>query len=162
MHHNTLSRISANLVETVLATITDVDDLDDLGYQTVIEQITLAQLRLEVGRTSKDEARHVDPVGRDEVLDRKLGDLANVVVSLLVTQTGETQRGLTTTAVLLREIDREFVDDFARVAGEGSEQGTVTVHDDEAETGVRFEQFGERFGMELVVTKVQRSWKVSK
>jgi hypothetical protein len=37
----------------------------------------------------------------------QFGDLADVVVALLFTETGETQSGLTTTAVLLGEIDRE-------------------------------------------------------
>ncbi len=147
----------AHLVEPVLATVTDIDDLEDLGTQTRIEQVALRQLRLEVGATSKYETGHVNLVVRDVVLDSQLGDLADVVVALLVTETSETERGLTTTAVLLGEVDGELVDDLACVACDRAEEGAVTVHDDEAEPGVRLEQLLERFGVEFVVTQIERA-----
>ena len=94
----------AYLVEPVLATVTDIDYLDALRSQTRIEHITLAQLGLEVGATSKHETGYVDLVIRDEVLNRQLGDLPNVIVALLVTKTRETQGGLTTSTVLLGKV----------------------------------------------------------
>ena len=156
-HDSTHDTYRTYLVETVLTTVTDVDDLDDLRRQTRVEHVTLAQLSLEIGTTSEDETRDVDLVVRDEVLDGKLGNLADVVVTLLVTKTGETQSRLTTTAVLLRQVDGEFVNDLAGVACNGTEESTVTVHDDEAELGVGLEELGERFGVEFVVTKVKRA-----
>lgn len=77
-------------------------------------------------------------------------------MTLFVSQTGETQGGLTTTSVLLGQIDGELVDDLAGVAAESTEEGTVTIHDDEAELLVRLEQLSESFGVELVVAKIQR------
>jgi hypothetical protein len=47
------------------------------------------------------------------------------------------------------------VDDFAGVSGEGTEESTVTVHDDETETGVRLKELGERLGVELVVAEIE-------
>jgi hypothetical protein len=47
----------------------------------------------------------IDLVVGDEVLDGELGDLADVVVALLLAQTGEAQGGLTTAAVLLGQVD---------------------------------------------------------
>ena len=96
------------------------------------------------------------------MLNRELGDLADVVVALLVTQTRETQRRLTTTTVLLGKIDGELVDDLARVPRESSKQGTVSVHDDEAESRVGLEQLGKCLGVELVVTEVQGPGQVVK
>lgn len=151
-----LGRQLNGLVEAVLATVRHVHHLDDLGLEAVVEQVGLVEIVLEVGRTSKDDARDVGLVVGDEVLHRELGHLADVVVALLLTETGETERGLTTTAVLLGEIDRELVDDVTRVAAEGAEEGAVTVHDDEAELLVGLEQLGEGLGVELVVTEVQR------
>ena len=145
------------LIETVLATITDIDDLDDLRRQPRIEHVALTELRLEVRATREHEAGHVDLVVRNEVLHGELGDLAHVVVPLLVTQTRETQRGLSTTAVLLREVDGELVDDLAGVARDGAEERAVSVHDDEPELGVGFEQLLQRLGVELVVAEVERS-----
>ena len=122
-----------HLVEAILTTVADVDDLDDLRRQPRVEHVALAQLRLEVGGSGEYKTRDVDLVVRNEVLNSKLGDLADVVVALLVTQTRETQRRLTTTTVLLREIDREFVDNFTGIASDGTEQSPVTIHNDEAE-----------------------------
>ena len=70
------------------------------------------------------------------MLNRQFGNLADVVVTLLVTQTRETQGRLSTTSVLLWEIDGKFMDDLASVSGQGPEESAVTVHDDEAEAGV--------------------------
>ena len=142
----------AYLVEPVLATVTDIDYLDDLRSQTRIEHVTLAQLGLEIGAPSKHETGYVDLVIRDEVLNRQLGDLRDVIVALLVTKTRETQGGLTTTSVLLGEVDSELVDDLARVARYGTEERAVSVHDDEPELGIRLEEFLQRLSVELVVT----------
>jgi hypothetical protein len=102
-----LARQLDGLVEAVLASVGHVDNLYDLGLQTVVEQVGLVQVVLEIGGTGEDDTGHVDLVGGDEVLDGQLGDLADVVVTLLLSQTGETQGGLTTTTVLLRQINRE-------------------------------------------------------
>lgn len=145
------------LVETILTTVTDIDDLDDLCRQPRVEHVAQTELRLEVRATREHEASHVDLVVRDEVLHGQLGDLADVVVPLLVTQTRETERGLSTTAVLLREVNGELVDHLAGVARDGTEERAVSVHDDEPELGVGLEQLLERFGVELIVTEVERS-----
>jgi hypothetical protein len=160
------------LVETVLASVRHIDNLDDLGLQAVVEQVGLVQVVFEIGRTSQDDTGDVDFVGSDEILDSQLGYLTDVVVTLFLSQTGETQGGLTTTAVLLGQIDREptavsaltwllcacclLVNNFTRVARQCAEQRTVSVHDDEAELLVRLKQLAQGFGVELVVTKVQR------
>ncbi|KAH4126672.1 hypothetical protein HBH47_045340 [Parastagonospora nodorum] len=120
------------LVETVLASVGHIHNLDDLGLQTVVEEVGLVQVVLEIGGTGQNDTGNVDLVGGDEVLDSQFGDLADVVVALLLSQTGETQGGLTTTAVLLGQIDREFVDNFTRVSRQSAKEGAVSVHDDEA------------------------------
>jgi hypothetical protein len=117
-----LDLLQLTLVETVLGTVRDVDNLDDLGSQSSIQQITTRQIALEVGTTSQNQPGHVDLVGGDEMLDGQLGDFTDIVVSLFVTQTGETQRGLSSSTVLLGEVDSEFVDDFTGVSGEGTEE----------------------------------------
>jgi hypothetical protein len=49
-------------------------------------------------------------------LHSKLGDFSDIVMALFVTQTGETERRLTTTTVLLGKIDGELMYDIASVA----------------------------------------------
>ena len=58
--------------------------------------------------------------------------------------------------MLLWEIDGKFVDDLASVPSQGAEESPVTIHDDETKARVRFEELGKGFGVELVVTKIQR------
>ena len=76
-------------------------------------------------------------------------------MSFFVSETGETERGLTPSTVFFGEVDGEFVDYFAGVAGQSAEQTTVAIHNDKAETGVVFEECVEGFGVELVVAEVQ-------
>lgn len=159
-----------SLVETVLASIRYVDDLDDLGLQTVVEKIGLVEIVLEIGGTSENDASYVDLVGGDEVLYRQFSDLADVVVALFFTETSETQSGLTTTAVLLGKIDGEptpvsfvhgeaswshlLVDNLTGVSRQSAEERTVSVHDDETELLVRLEQLAQCLGVKFVVAKV--------
>lgn len=143
------------LVETVLTAVRNINNLDDLGGQTTVEKIGLVQVVLEIGGTSKNQASNVDLVVGDEVLNGVFGDLADVVVTFLLTQTSETQGRLTTTTVLLGKIDRELLADFTSVSRKSTEEGTVTVHDDETKGLVGLEQFTQSLGVELVVAKVQ-------
>lgn len=144
------------LVETVLATVRYIHDLDDLGSKTLIKQVGRVQIGLEVGGTSENDTGNIDLVVGDEVLHSELGNLADVVVTLLLTQTGETQSRLTTTTVLLGEIDRELLDDVTSVTAQGTEQSTVTVHHNETKLLIGLQQLGKSLGMELVVTEIKR------
>jgi hypothetical protein len=150
-----LGRQLDSLVETVLTTIRNVNNLDNLGRKAAVEHVGGVEVVLEIGGTSKNETSDVDLVGSDEVLDSQLGNLSDVVVTLLLSQTGETESGLTTTTVLLGKIDRELVDDLTGVAAKSSKQGTVTFHDDEAKLLVGLEQLGQSLGVELVVAQVE-------
>lgn len=151
-----LGRELDGLVEAVLATVRHVYHLDDLGGEAVVEHVGRVEVVLEVGRASENESRDVHLIVGDEVLNRQLRHLAHVVVALLFSETGETQRGLTTTTVLLGEIDGELVDNIPRVAAKRAEESAITVHDDEAELLIGLEQLGERLSVEFVVTEVQR------
>jgi hypothetical protein len=59
--------------------------------------------------------------------------------------------------MLLGEIDRELVDNLTCVACQCTKERAVTIHDDEPELRIRFEEFRERLGVELVVAKIERS-----
>ena len=131
---------SPHLVKPVFPSIADVDNFDNLGGQTLVKHVTQAQLRLEVGTPGKHQPRHIHFIRGNEVLYGQFGNLTHIVVSLFVTQTGETQGRLPTTTVFLGKVDSEFVNNLASVACDGSEEGTISVHDDETKLGVRFEQ----------------------
>jgi len=110
------------LVEAVLRTVRHIDNLDDLGSQSTVQQITARQITLEIGTSGKYQTGNVDLVGGDEMLDGQLGDLSHVVVSLFVTKTGETQGRLSSSSVLLRQIDSEFVNDISGVASQSTKE----------------------------------------
>jgi hypothetical protein len=116
------------LIEAVLHSVRDVDDLDDLCSQSRVKHVALVQVVLEIGGTGQDETGDIDLVVGDVVLHSQFGNFADIVVTFLISQTGETQGGLTTTAMLLWEVDREFVDDLAGVSSQSAKQRTVAVH----------------------------------
>jgi hypothetical protein len=76
-------------------------------------------------------------------------------VSFFVSETGETECGLSSSAVFFGEVDGEFVDHFTGVAGKSTEETAVAIHDDETETGVVFEESVECFGVEFVVAEIE-------
>ena len=86
----------------------------------------------------------------------KLGALPEVVVALLQTETGETQGGLTTTTVLLGQVDLDLVDNVLGVAGEGAVESTVTINDNEAKLVVLLHELDEGLSVKLVVAEIQR------
>ena len=77
-------------------------------------------------------------------------------MTLFLTKTGETKRRLTTTAVLLGQVDAQFLEDFSGVATESTEEGAVTVHDDKTEALIRLKELTQGFCVELVVTEIER------
>mmetsp|Transcript_18612 Transcript_18612/g.70402 ORF Transcript_18612/g.70402 Transcript_18612/m.70402 type:complete len:297 (-) Transcript_18612:283-1173(-) len=151
-----LRRQLDGLIEARLAAIADVDRLDHNAGEALVEEVGVVQVVLEVCGTGEHQTAHVGLVVRDEELHGVLGALADVVVALLEAQTCETQRGLTTTAVLLGQVDRELVHDVAHVSLQGAIKTSVTVHHDEPKALVVREQVVQRLGVELVVAEVER------
>ena len=144
------------LVKTVLATIANIDNFDHLGCQAGVEHVTLTELRLEVCTTSQHKTADIDFIVGDKVLNCKFSNLANVVVPFFVSKTGETKGRLTTTAVLLREVDSKLVDNLARITGESAEESSISVHHDESKTGIGLEKLRKSLSMEFIVTKIER------
>ena len=59
--------------------------------------------------------------------------LSDVIVALFQAQPCETQRRLSTTAMLFRQLHRELMHDFAVVPRHCTVQGAITIHNEEAE-----------------------------
>ena len=58
--------------------------------------------------------------------------------------------------MLLRKINRQTLQNLTSVTAQGTEERTVTVHDNETKLLVRLEQLAQSLSVELVVTKVER------
>jgi hypothetical protein len=71
----------AHLVEPVLSSIRNIHNLDHLGQQPRIKQITSTQIRLQLCTSGKNQSSYIDFIGRDEMLDGEFGDFTNVVTS---------------------------------------------------------------------------------
>jgi hypothetical protein len=75
--------------------------------------VVLLQCVFEIGRACQDQPGHVAPVVSDEHLHGNLRHLANIVLTFLEAQPREAERRLAATAVLLRQVDGELVQDLA-------------------------------------------------
>lgn len=62
-------------------------------------------------------------------------------MSLFFSETGKTDRRLTTLVVLLRQLDSEFGDDISSITLKGGVEGTVTIYNDESERWFTDEEF---------------------
>lgn len=100
----------------------DIDNLHNLCLQPRVQEIGLGEFGLEIGTTSEDEAGNVDLVVGDEMLNCQFSDFPHIVVTLFVSKTTETESGLTTSTVLLREIDSKLLDQFLCVTGKSTEE----------------------------------------
>ena len=110
------------LVESRSRSRTTRDRLHDLCDEALVEDVGAGEVVLEVGRAGEDDPRHVHLVRRDEHLRRHLRHLAHVVVALLEAEARKAQRRLAAAPVLLRQVDRELVEDLAVVARERAEE----------------------------------------
>mmetsp|Transcript_12006 Transcript_12006/g.44647 ORF Transcript_12006/g.44647 Transcript_12006/m.44647 type:complete len:200 (-) Transcript_12006:556-1155(-) len=104
------------LRKPVFAAVRNIHNHQNNRSQPHVEKIALHELVLEIRAPSHNKPVDVRPVVRDEVRGGELGDFPDVVLALLQAQAGETQRGLTTSAVLLRQIHGDFVNNLSVVA----------------------------------------------
>jgi len=121
------------LIEPVLSTIANINNFDDFSAQARVKKVTSAQFRLEISAPSEHKASDIYFVVGDKMLDRQFRDLSHIVVSLLITETRETQSRLSSAAVLLGKVHSELVHDLTSVARKGAKQGTVSIHHNKSE-----------------------------
>lgn len=79
-----------SLVKTILTAVRDVDELDNLRLKTRIEHLSLTQLVLKLTGTSEHETLYVDLITSNKRLRCDLADLSQVIMTLLDTETTET------------------------------------------------------------------------
>lgn len=60
------------------------------------------------------------------------------------------------THVLLGQIDTKTLENFTGVTAQSTKERSVTIHDNETELLVGFQELAQSLGMELVVTEVER------
>ena len=78
------------MVQPILKSIGDVDDVDDLGLQTGIEHVSFVEIVLEVSTTCQHNTRYNTFVVTNEGLHCNLTNFTQIVMPLLLPQTGET------------------------------------------------------------------------
>lgn len=76
-------------------------------------------------------------------------------MTLLQTKACETHCRLTTATMLLRQLHRHLVDGLLVVTIESAEEGTITIHDNEAKFILGPEERCERLCVKFVIAQVQ-------
>src|SRR3990167_6957615 len=143
------------LTETLFTAIADVHDVEDDLLESLIEDWRLSHLNLEVCATSDDDAFHVWSVIGQEERDSGFAHLSDVVLSLFHSDTSKTLRRLTSSAVFLRQVHSELLENFSSISLDSTIQCTGTIDDDESELLLGCEQFSESLCLEGGCTLVQ-------
>lgn len=78
------------LVEALVHTVAHIDCRDDLFSDANVEMITLLEDKLKIGATSDHNTAAITPVIGDELLLGHLTTFDDVGVTLLLSETGET------------------------------------------------------------------------
>lgn len=78
------------LVEALVHTVAHIDCRDDLFSDANVEMITLLEDELKIGATSDHNTAAITPVIGDELLLGHLTTFDDVGVTLLLSETGET------------------------------------------------------------------------
>jgi hypothetical protein len=89
------------------------------------------------------------------MLSCQFSNFSEVVVTLLLSETGETDGGLTTLSVLLGKLHSDFLKDFPIVALKSGVKGAITVDDNEAEFLIILQEALQRGGIEPVTTVIE-------
>ena len=147
-------RQSDSLVEALIKAVGHIDRRDNLVLKSIIKVITLLHHELQVGATSDNDTTHVGLVVRDEVLGGELTALDDVEMTLLFSETRETNGGLTTTTVLLGKLHRHTLNDLFVVSLEGGKKHSITINDDEAELVVVLQEGEQGLSEEVVLALV--------
>jgi hypothetical protein len=113
-----------------------------------IEKVGLVAVGLELGGTGKYETLDVWFIISNEMVSGKLTNLSYVVVTLFFSDTSETHGRLTTTSVLLWQLDQQTLEDFLSASRNGGIQHTITIDNNESECFIVFHQVIERAGLE--------------
>ena len=143
-----------SLTETLIETVGNINSGNNLLLESEIEMITSLHDEFEIGATSNNDTLDVGHVIGDEVLASKLTALDDVQMTLFFSKTSETHSGLSTSTVLLGQLDGHSVDDLLVHTLEGGEHDTGTINDDEAEFFVVLKEYEERFSVETVLALV--------
>ncbi|KAF1751371.1 hypothetical protein GCK72_017925 [Caenorhabditis remanei] len=122
-----------SLVETIFTSICNIDSFDHFSLKSLVEHIRLAEFSLEISTTRKDESSNCDFVVFDEHLDGIFSYFTDVIVTLFITKTSKPNSRLSSSSVLLWQVDGKFVKNFPSISLKCSEQASVSVHDDKSE-----------------------------
>lgn len=114
--------LAAHLIKAIFTPITDINDLDDFRNQSLVKHVTLAEFRFEIGASSEDKTGDINFVVRDEVLHSQFSNFSDIIVSLLVSKSRETQRRLASTPVFLWKVNSKLVNDVSGVSSKSAEQ----------------------------------------
>ena len=126
-----LGRFLYSLVQPILKSIGNIDDIDNFSLQTRIEHVSFVEIVFEVSATCQHDTCHIASVISYEGLHCNLTDFTQIVMSLFLSQTSKTDWRLTSLMMFLRQLDCKFSDNLTSITLKGSIECTITIYDDE-------------------------------
>lgn len=146
-----------SLIETIIHSVADVEVSEHDRLQTSIENVRLEAVCFDLGWACHNNALNVRFVVSNKVLCGELADSSNVIMTLFLSDTCETQRWLTTATVLLWQLYLHALQNFLCVTLESGVEDTITIDDNESELLIVLENGCKGCRLEGVLTAVGES-----
>ena len=142
------------LIETLVKTVRHVNSRDDQAFKPVVEVIALLHHEFEVSAASNDDTSDIWSIILNEVLRGQLAAFDDVKMTLLLSETRETNSRLTTATVLLRQLDWHTLNDLLVVALKRRKEHSVTIDNDESKLVIVLEEREQRLRLKTILTSV--------
>ena len=116
--------------------------------------IALLHHKFEVSAASNDDTSNIWFIILNEVLRGQFAAFDDVKMTLLLSETRETNSRLTTATVLLRQLDWHTLNDLLVVALKRCKEHSVTIDNDESKLVIVLEEREQRLRLKTILTSV--------
>lgn len=142
------------LVQPIILAIADIKLTQDNSLKTCIKNVRLIALSLNHSRPSQNQPLNIRLIISNKMLCSQLTNFPNIIVSLLLTNTRKTQSRLTTTTMLLRQLDIHPLQNFLIVSLQSSIKHTVTINNNKPKLLIIVQDFPQRLRVKRCLTAV--------
>lgn len=143
---------SLGLNKTSLSSVGDINECHYDFLEVFFEELTFAQLSLEISTTSENESLDEWQVILQECFLSLLGYFLDPINSGGSVMTSKSHRGLSSLVMLVWEVDLELIQDSLGITLDSGEKGRMTINNDKSVHGfIKIGQISQFVEMESII-----------